>query len=106
MKKVQICLLPISSPTCQALIQEQMALNKTINLEQLYSENKELIVVRWGQTLVAYGTFDLCEGQTICVNSFYFRDILAEHSIAQYWLSRYVKRQLHKQCYFNLLMAS
>lgn len=105
MKKIQIRLLPISSPTCQALIQEQVALKKQTNLDKLFSECKELLVIRLGQTLVAYGTFKLLGGQTISLNSLHFRDILAEHSIAQYWLSRYIKRQLNKQCYFNLCNA-
>lgn len=106
MKKVEISLLPISSPTCQVLIQEQLALQNNTKCQDFLVKCKELLVIRVEQSLVAYGTFDLYDGQIMRVNSLHFRDILSNHVVAQYWLSRYVKRKLEKQCYFNFLIAS
>lgn len=106
MKNVDIKLLPISSPICQTLFQEQVALQTDVNFDNLIAECKEVLVIRLNGTLIAYGTFDLLNGQTMRINSLHFRDILKNHTLAQYWLSRYVKRQLEKKCYLNYLIAS
>ncbi|TEW53752.1 hypothetical protein E2R68_11405 [Psychromonas sp. RZ22] len=106
MKSIDIKLLPISSPICQALIQEQIALQKNMELGNLIADCKEVLVIRRNNTLIAYGTFDLHHGQMMRINSLHFRDVLQNHTLAQYWLSRYVKRKLEKKCYLNFLIAS
>jgi len=106
MKIVDIKLLPISSPTCQVLIQEQMAFQKEMKLIELTADCKEILVIRLDGRLIAYGTFDLYEGQIMRINSLHFRDIFQHHVLGQYWLSRYVKRKLEKKCYLNFLIAS
>jgi len=106
MKNIDIKLLPISSPICQVLIQEQVALQKNFSFNSLTSDCKEMLVIRINGNLVCYGTFDLFEGQIMRVNKLYFRDILQNHTIAQYWLSRCINRKLEKKCYLNFLIAS
>jgi CII-binding regulator of phage lambda lysogenization HflD len=106
MKNIDIKLLPISSPICQALIQEQIAFQKSASLNNLIANCKELLVIRIDRTLVCYGTFDLYDGQIMRMNTLHFRDILKDHTLAQYWLSRYIKRKLEKKCYLNFLIAS
>jgi len=105
MKNVDIKLLSVLSPTCQVLIQEQLALQKD-NIKNLMAECKEVLVIRINGTLVAYGTFDLYDGQIMRINTLHFRDMFQDHVLAQYWLSRYIKRQLEKKCYLNFLIAS
>lgn len=107
MKKiVNIKLLPIWSPTCQALIQEQIALQKEIDVNDLVADCKELLVIHLDCTLIAYGTFDLLDGQIMRLNSLHFRNILKDHNLAQYWLSRHLNRILEKKCYLSFLIAS
>lgn len=108
MKNVDIKLLPISSPICQVLIQEQIALQKEkeATLDRFIANCKEMLVIRIDGNLVCYGTFGLFNGQIMRINSLYFRGILKNHMIAQYWLSRCIKRKLEKKCYFNFLIAS
>ena len=105
MKDIDIKLLSVSSPICQVLIQEQIALQKG-SFDDLIAGCKEVLVVRINGTLVAYGTFDLYDGQIMRINSLHFRDILKSHVVAQYWMSRYIKRMLEKKCYLNFLIAS
>lgn len=105
-KVVDIKLLPIWSPLCQTLIQEQTALQVDINLEDLIADCKEILVIRINGKLIAYGTFDLYEGQIMRMNSLHFRDILKDHGLGQFWLSRYVQRELEKKCYLNFQIAS
>ena len=106
MKNVDIKLLPISSPICQVLIQEQIALQKEVPLDNFIVNCKEMLVIRIDGNLVCYGTFDLLNGQIMRINNLHFRDILKNHMVAQYWLSRCIKRKLEKKCYFNFLIAS
>jgi len=106
MKNVDIKLLPISSPICQVLIQEQIALQKDEPLDNSIANCKEMLVIRIDGNLVCYGTFDLFDGQIMRINNLHFRDILKNHTVAQYWLSRCIKRKLEKKCYFNFLIAS
>jgi len=106
MKMIDIKLLPVSSPICQVLIQEQIAFQNNMNLTDIIANCKEIITIRMEGRLIAYGTFDLYEGQVMRINSLHFRDIFQHHVIGQYWLSRYVKRKLEKKCYFNFLIAS
>ena len=106
MKNIDIKLLPISSPTCQVLIQEQVALQKNIQLDDFIADCKELLVIRINDKLVSYGTFDLFDGQIMRMNSLHFRDVFKDHTLAQYWLSRRIKRELKKKCYLNFLIAS
>lgn len=107
MKKIiEIKLLPIWSPTCQALIQEQVALQKNIDANDLTADCKELLVIRLDRTLIAYATFDLFDGQIMRLNSLHFRNILKDHNLAQYWLSRHLNRILDKKCYLSFLIAS
>ena len=106
MKIVDIKLLPVSSPICQVLIQEQMAFHKNMKLTDLIANCKEILVIRIDGRLIAYGTFDLYESQIMRINSLHFRDVFQHHTVGQYWLSRYVKRKLEKRCYLNFLIAS
>jgi len=106
MKNIDMQLLPISSPVCQVLIQEQLALQKNTSLQHLIADVKELLVIRIDGNLVCYGTFDLHDGQIMRISSLYFRDILANHALAQYWLARCIQRKLKKRCYLNFLIAS
>lgn len=106
MKIVDIKLLPVSSPICQVLIQEQMAFQKEMHLNDLIANCKEILSIRLDGRLIAYGTFDLYEGQIMRINSLHFRDVFQHHVIGQYWLSRYVRRKLERKCYLNFLIAS
>ena len=106
MKNIDIKLLPVSSPISQVLIHEQITFQKNTSLDNLIANCKEVLVIRIAGTIVCYGTFDLFDGQIMRINSLHFRDILKEHTLAQYWLSRYIKRELKKKCYLNFLIAS
>jgi len=106
MKIVDIKLLPVSSPICQVLIQEQIAFHKDMKITDLIANCKEILVIRIDGRLIAYGTFDLYEGHIMRINSLHFRDVFQKHRLGQYWLSRYVKRKLEKKCYLNFLIAS
>ncbi|MEG3754014.1 hypothetical protein [Psychromonas arctica] len=106
MKVVDIKLLPVSSPTFQALIQEQVAVQKETKLVDLIAECKEILAIRLDGRLIAYATFDLLNGQTMRINSLHFRDLFQHHVLAQYWLSRHVKRKIADKCYLNFLIAS
>jgi len=106
MKNIDIKLLPLSSPICQVLIHEQCTFQHNVLLKDIVANCKELLVIRINGTLVCYGTFDLFDGQIMRINSLHFRDMLKDHTLAQYWLSRYIKRQLEKKCYLNFLIAS
>lgn len=106
MNAIDIKLLSISSPTCQALIQEQMALQKKSKFANLIVSSKEILIVRLRGKLIAYGTFDLFEGQIIHINTLFFRDIFQQHMIGQYWLSRYIKRELGHKYYASFMIAS
>jgi len=106
MKAVDIKLLPFSSPICQVLIQEQLAFKKELKLTNQVIDCKEILTIRLAGELIAYGTFDLHDGQIMRVNSLHFRGAFKRHSIGQYWLSRYVQRKLTKKCYLNFLIAS
>lgn len=106
MRVVDIKLLSVASPIFQTLVQEQVALQKNIKLDDLIANTKEVLVIRLDGTLIAYGTFDLFEGQIMRINSLHFRDILKDHVLAQYWLSQRIKRELERKCYLNFLIAS
>jgi len=105
MNVIDIKLLPISSPTCQTLIQEQMATQSNSKLSNLMVSSKEILVIHLKDKLIAYGTFDLFEGQIIRISSLFFRDIFKQHMIGQYWLSRYLKRELSHKVYESFMIG-
>lgn len=104
-KIIDIKLMSVFSPTCQALIYEsdpQCAIQyKDICLDRC----KELLVIRFDGTLIAYTTFDVVDDM-LRVNSLHFRNIIKDQALGEYWLSRQLKRYLRETSYYNFLLAS
>ncbi|WP_028864925.1 hypothetical protein [Psychromonas aquimarina] len=105
-KVVDLKLTPIFSPICQTLIHEQIQDYFEDSQSELYDNYSELLIVRLDGTVIGYGTFDVEDGDMISVNSLYFRNIIKDHALGEYWLSRLLKRRLSKNNYLQFLLDS
>jgi len=105
-KIIDIKLTSIFSPTCQTLIHENDPHCVIHYKDKCLNSCKELLVVRLEGTLIAYGTFDLIEGDTLSINSLHFRNIIKDPALGEYWLSRHLTRYLRGTSYLDFLLAS
>ncbi len=105
-KVIDLKLTPIFSPICQTLIHEQIQDYLQESQSELYDNYRELLIIRLEGTVIGYGTFDLEDGDMISVNSLYFRNIIKDHALSEYWLSRLLKRHLSKNNYMQFVLAS
>lgn len=100
-KIIDIKLTSIFSPICQTL------LNETAQQQAVELDNKctELFVIRLDGTIIAFATFKVNDFTDVSIDSLYFRNILKDHNFAEFWLSRYLKRNVGKNAYLNYLIA-
>lgn len=105
-KNLSVELSSIFSPLCQTLICEY-------NQEQLMgNENKrlndctELFIIRLRNSVIAYATFDVISGTDIQINSLYFRSLIRDVQLTEYWLSRQLRSFFSENIYQNFLQAS
>jgi hypothetical protein len=105
-KVIDVKLTSIFSPICQTLIHEIIQLQEKKSRVKWLDCCTELLVVRLDGVLVGFVTFDVIDDIHIAVNSLHFRNIIKDHSLAEYWLSRYLKRYLRKNTYMHFLLAS
>jgi hypothetical protein len=104
-KVIDVKLTSIVSPICQTLIHEMtQQQGKKCQIEWL-NKCTELLVVRLDGVLVGFVTFDVIDDIHIAVNSLHFRNLIKDHSLAEFWLSRYLKRYLRKNSYMHLLLV-
>jgi len=105
-KIIDIKLMSVFSPTCQALIHENDPQCAIQYKDKCLDSCKELLVIRFDGTLIAYSTFDLIDDDTLSINSLHFRNIIKDRALGEYWLSRQLKRYLRDTTYINFLLAS
>ena len=105
-KIIDVKLTSIFSPVCQTLIHENTQQQVTQSKGEWLNNCAELLVIRLDGTVIAYGTFEIVDDINISVNSLHFRDIIKDHTLGEYWLSRQLKRYLRNNTYLNFLLAS
>ena len=105
-KAVDVKMTSIFSPICQTLIHE------TPRQQDAQSENDwlesctELLIVRLDGTVIAYATFEVIDNIHVSVKSLHFRSIIKDRSLAEFWVSRHLKRYLRKNSYMQFLLMS
>lgn len=105
-KVIDIKLTSIFSPICQTLIQEIQQNQLDKSSYELLHKSRDLLVIRQDNTVIGFALLELTENDELALNSLYFRNIVKDHSLGEYWLSRLLKRQL-KSCPYNpFLLAS
>lgn len=100
-KIINVKLTSIFSPICQTLIQESTQRLKTQSQDKSLDKCTELLIFRLDGTIIGYGTFDLVDDIYVQINSLHFRDIIKDHTLGEFWLSRQLKRHLRKNTYLN-----
>ncbi|MFT6910266.1 MAG: hypothetical protein ACJAS1_006994 [Oleiphilaceae bacterium] len=63
-------------------------------------------MIRLDGVVIAYGTFEVIDNTDIIIKSLHFRSIIKDHTLAEYWLSRQLKRYLRNTPYLNFLLSS
>lgn len=103
-KNIDAKVTSIFSPLCQTLLNETALLNE---VERASLEtNSELLVIRLEGVVIGYTTFDVIDSFDMRINNIYFRSIIKDHNLAEYWLSRQLKRYLRNNSYHSSLLAS
>lgn len=105
-KVIDVKLTSVFSPICQALIHESLQNKLDESTHQLLENSSDLLVIRQDSTVIGYALFENTGKNVFSLNSLYFRDIVKEHSLGEYALSRLVKRHLNKSGYNQFLLAS
>lgn len=105
-KILNVKLTSIFSPICQTLLQEGDQKIKTQSEDNYLDNCTELLIIRLDGTIIGYSTFDIIDDIYVQINSLYFRKIVKDHSLGEYWLSRQLKRHLRNNTYLNFLLAS
>lgn len=103
-KFIEARVTSILSPLCQTLLSERLLDHKS-EISNIECDN-ELLIIRLDGVVIGYTTFDIIDGFDIRINKIYFRSIIKDHSLAEYWLSRQLKRHVRNQRYRNVLLAS
>jgi hypothetical protein len=103
---IDIKLTSIFSPICQALIQESSQNQLSASTTELLSKSRDLLIVRHGNTVIGYALLELTDDSNFSLNFLYFRNIVKDRALGEYWLSRLIKRHLRKTSYNQLLLAS
>lgn len=103
-KNIDAKVTSIFSPLCQTLLSETAWLN---DIERSSIETSaELLVIRLNGVVIGYTTFDVVNRLDMRINNIYFRSIIKDHNLAEYWLSRQLKRYLRNNSYHSSLLAS
>lgn len=105
-KIIDVRLTSIFSPICQTLIYETLCQQQVQSKETGIDSCTELLIVRLDGVVIAYGTFELIDNINMSINSLHFRNIIKDHSLAEYWLSRQLKRHLRNTPYIKFLLSS
>ncbi|MGB5444722.1 MAG: hypothetical protein WBM99_04370 [Psychromonas sp.] len=100
-KIIDVKLTSICSPICQTLLNET-AQQQTVEIDRKCTE---LFVIRLDGTIIAYATFKVTDFTDVSIDSLYFRSMIKDHTLAEFWLSRYLKRYVGKNAYLNFLIA-
>jgi hypothetical protein len=101
-KIIDVKLTPVFSPVCQTLIFENKKQQREKTKKECFDKCSELLIIRLDGVIIAYSTFEVIGFTDISINSLYFRGIVKDHTLAEYWLSRYLKRYLRKNTYMHL----
>ncbi|MFT6927354.1 MAG: hypothetical protein ACJAZP_002987 [Psychromonas sp.] len=104
-KIINVKLTSIFSPICQTLLQEDDQKLKTQIQDKDLNNGTELLLIRLDGTIIGYATFDLVDHIYVHINSIHFRKMIKDHALAEYWLSRQLKRHLRKNTYINIKLA-
>lgn len=105
-KVIDIRLTSVLSPICQTLIHESLQNKSDQSTCKLLSNSRDLLVVRQDNTVIGYALFELTDTDELALSSVYFRSIVKDHSLGEYWLSRLLKRHLKNSSYHQFLLAS
>lgn len=98
-KVIDIKLTSIFSPICQALIHESSESKLAPKTEKLISNNNDLLIIRLDNTVIGYALFEAMSDGELILDYLYFRDIIKDHTLAEYWLTRFLKRYLKNGSY-------
>ncbi|MFT7054360.1 MAG: hypothetical protein ACJAU1_001922 [Psychromonas sp.] len=104
-KIINVKLTSIFAPICQTLIQESAQRLKIQSKYKYLDKCTELLIIRLDGTIIGYGTFDLIDDIYVQINSLHFREIIKDHALGEYWLSRQLKRHLRKNTYLNFKLG-
>ena len=102
---IDVKLTSIFSPVCQTLLHETVQRSETKSIKEWLDNCSELLVVRLDGTLIGFVTFEVIDNIHVTINSLHFRNIIKDHSLAEFWLSRHLKRYLRKNSYMHLLLT-
>ena len=105
-KVIDVKLTSIFSPVCQTLIHESVHSEFGESAQELLNNSNELLVIRLDNTVVGYAIFDLLKDEELVLDSIYFRSIIKDHMLGEYWLTRLLKRRLKNNTYHQFLLAS
>ena len=104
-KIVDVQMTSIFSPICQTLINENTWQKTAQFTDKWLSTCTELLIIRLDGTVIAYATFEVIDNIHITVNSLHFRNMVKDYSLAEFWLSRHLKRYLRKKSYVQFLLS-
>jgi hypothetical protein len=105
-KVIDIRLTSVFSPICQALIHESLQNQLDDSIARILAKSRDLLVVRQDNTVIGYALFELTDNHELALSSLYFRNIVKDHSLGEFWLSRLLKRYLKNSSYHQFLLAS
>lgn len=103
-KIIDITATSIFSPLCQTLINET-TIQQRCELTAIDGAS-ELLIIRLDGVVIAYTTFTVVDNLDIEINDIHFRSIIKDQTLAEYWLSRQLKRFLRNNTYHNVRLAS
>ena len=104
-KIIDVKLTSVFSPICQTLIHENRHQQGTKLKKEWLDNCTELLIVRLDGVLIGFVTFEVIDDIHVTVNSLHFRNIIKDHSLAEFWLSRHLKRYLSKNSYMQFLLT-
>lgn len=105
-KVIDVKLTSIFSPICQTLIHENVHNQLDDSARKVLENSSDLLVIRLDNTVVGYAIFELMQGEELVLDSIYFRSIIKDHMLGEYWLTRLLKRRLKNNTYNQFLLDS
>jgi hypothetical protein len=105
-KIIDVKLTSIFSPVCQTLINENSKQQETKSIDESLANCTELLIIRLDGSVIAFGTFEVINEIRVHIKSLHFRNIVKDHSFAEFWLSRYLKRFLRKTSYLHFMLSA
>ncbi|WP_354623544.1 hypothetical protein [Psychromonas sp. MME2] len=103
-KIIDITATSLFSPLCQTLINET-SIEQRCELINIGIAS-ELLIIRLDGVVIGYTTFTVVDNLDIEINNIYIRSIIKDQTLAEYWLSRHLKRFLRNNTYHNVRLAS